>query len=99
MLVSPQNSKILSSWVNACFQIVYALQHVQSVSNSVSHKFVCQIIHYSCFVIFPQVFVIPPSRIEFVESIVEAEVGTILQLPLALYGRLGTYKHIRTNHQ
>ena len=38
-----------------------------------------------------QVFVIPPSRIEFVESIVEAEIGSILQLPLALFGRLGMF--------
>jgi hypothetical protein len=54
--------------------------------------------YYHCSGTFLQVFVIPPSRIEFVESVVEAEIGTILQLPVALYGRLGKFKHINVCH-
>lgn len=50
--------------------------------------------YFYCSSIFVQVFVIPPSRIEFMESVVEAEVGTILLLPVALYGRLGKFKHV-----
>lgn len=36
-----------------------------------------------------QVYVFPPTRVEFIESRVEAEVGTTLPLPIAVYGLLG----------
>ena len=29
---------------------------------------------------------VPPSQLEFVPSRVEAEIGTVLELPLAMYG-------------
>ena len=35
-----------------------------------------------------QVYVIPPVDMEFLPSRVEAEIGTTLQLPLAVYGEI-----------